>query len=367
MATGIFMPKANAQENPPVAPKFKQPVTDPDRSIHNEEFRKELIATLERQKDSVTADEKYKLKQVLISIDKQLQEGKIDDAKAAEMRTESAKNAALNIDNKTAIIENKIQLAKRGEEYDYDAYQNSFVELGFGNTYDDRGSLLLGIHYQSNKPIKYDKRTYYNAVFAIGVNNTIGDGKTIGDEYKFGKSGYAEIGFALRTRLLKNSNALRLAYGLSLQENVLVAKDNRYFVNNNGVTELQPFSEQLKNKSYFRIDNLVVPIHLEFGPSKKKVYKDYFRYDTSNSFKVGLGGYIGYNLAATQRLRYEIDGVKRIDKIRTDYNVERFIYGLSGYIGLGPLSLYAKYDLNTVFSSSAFKDHNISFAFRVDL
>lgn len=368
MAAGTFMPKANAQITSPIPVVPTSKTSAPDPSLFNsEEYKKSLIAALGRQKDSIISEEKYKLKQRLIAIDKQVEAGTLDASKANEHKEEAARNAALNIDNKSAIIQNKIELAKRGEEYDYNVNQGSYAELGFGNTYNEQGSFLIGFHYKSNRPVKYDKRTFYNMVFAFGFNNTIGDGKTIGDEYHFGRSQYAEIGVALRTRLLKNSNILRLVYGISYQQNLFTAKGNRYFVNNNGVTELQEFSYDLRKKSYLRMDNFIVPIHLEIGPGKKKVYKDYFRYDTSDSFKAGIGGFAGYNIGAMQRLKYEIDGQKQIEKLRTDYNLTRFVYGLSTYVGYGPLALYAKYDLNPVFSSSAVKDHNIAFALRVDL
>lgn len=367
MATGLFMSKIYAQVPPPVTPKLSPGFVEYLNPSDNEEYRKELIEGMERQKDSVASEEKYKLKQALVTIDKQLEEAKIDAAKAQELKEAAAKIAALNIDNKTAIIQNKIELVKRGENFDYGKYQGTTLELGFGNAYDERGSFLLGLHYRSNRPIKYDKRTGYNMIFAFGFNNTIGGGKTIGDEYTFGKSNYSEIGVALRTRLLKNSNMFRLVYGLSYQQNTFTPKNNRYFVDNNGTTELQHFDYQLKKKSYFRLDNLVVPVHLEMGPSKRKEYKDYFRYDTSDSFRVGIGGYVGYNLGAVQRLQYKVDGEKRIDKLHADYNVNRFLYGVSTYIGFGPLSLYARYELNTVFKNGFANDHNISFAIRADL
>ena len=368
MATGIFMPKANGQITSPIPVVPTSKNTKPDPGLFaNDEYKKSLIAALERQKDSIISEEKYRLKEQVIAIDKQVEEGTVEAPEANELKETAARNAALNIDNKTAIIQNKIELAQRGEEYDYNVNKGSYAELGFGNTYNEHGSFLIGFHYKSSRPIKYDKRTFYNMVFAFGFNNTIGDGKTIGDEYQFGRSQYAEIGVALRTRLMKNSNILRLVYGVSYQQNLFTAKGNRYFVNNNGVTKLQEFNYDLGKKSYLRMDNIIVPVHLEIGSGKKRVYKDYFRYDMSDSFKAGVGGFAGYNIGAMQRLKYEIDGQKQIEKLRTDYNLTRFIYGLSAYVGYGPLALYAKYDLNPVFSSSAAKDHNISFALRVDL
>ena len=49
------------------------------------------------------------------------------------------------------------------------------------------------------------------------------------------------------------------------------------FVENGDRTELQDFPVELK-KSKFRMDNLVVPIHFEFGPSKVTETEDKIRY-----------------------------------------------------------------------------------------
>jgi len=372
MATGLFLPKVNAQtENDSVK---KLPAQEKKESWWNEtdmeyyqELKKRKLEALEGEKENIVEVEKFELKKQIEKIDDRFEKGEITQEKATALKQEVAKKSAENIDNKTAIINNQIALTERDVIYNYSPNVAGYVELGFGNVKDDNGSFLLGLEYKApDKKPKYDKRTYTDMVFAFGAGGTTGGGVGLGDTYKFWKSGFAEIGFTFRTRLLKESNFWRLAYGISYHQNQLSPTDNKYFVNNNGYTSLEVFPNQIKRNSLV-IQNIVVPVFLEFGPSKRKDYKDYFRYDTSDSFKVGIGGFAGINTGAMQWMKYVEDGNNIKVKMRQDYNVEKFVYGLKGYVGFGNLSLFATYELNTVFSNSANKDHALYFGMRVDL
>ncbi|MEO5789480.1 MAG: hypothetical protein ABIW77_13890, partial [Gelidibacter sp.] len=55
------------------------------------------------------------------------------------------------------------------------------------------------------------------------------------------------------------------------------------------------------------------------------------------------------------------------DKLKNDYNTSNFVYGLSGYIGVGDFSVYAKYNLNELFKDQVTPQHNISLGLRWDL
>ena len=97
------------------------------------------------------------------------------------------------------------------------------------------------------------------------------------------------------------------------------------------------------------------------------VKEDRIRYNTRNKFKLGLGGYAGLNLLTIQKLKYEEDGNNRKDKYKQNYNTNNFIYGLSGYVGVGDFAVYLKYDLNTIFKDNRVDEHNVSLGVRFDL
>ena len=199
------------------------------------------------------------------------------------------------------------------------------------------------------------------------TSEVVASGQGLDDSpYKIGTSGFVELGVAWKTRLFKNSNAVRLKYGFSFQWNKLTPKDDRYFVQDGNTTTLEPFPGDLR-ESEFRITNLVVPVHFEFGPSKKLEKKNYFRYSTHDQFKIGLGGYAGFRIGTQQKLRYKEDGDRVKQKIRRNYNASPFVYGLSAYVGYGSMGIYAKYDLNPLFENQAFDQNNLSIGLRFDL
>lgn len=318
------------------------------------------IKLLEEVKSKIQEEEREFLKTEVKLINQQLEKGQITEDEADKLKKEAAKKRALNIENRLAIVDNKIALMKRNEAY-YD--DNPSESLNFGVSI---GS-FTGLTFNSrNKPRKFDKRTTSDLVFALGFNNAIGDGQKIGDAYNFMQSGFVELGWAWKTRLFEDNNAVRLKYGFSVQWNKLTPKDDRFFVQNGNVTTLEVFPTELK-ESEFRITNLVVPIHFEFGPSKKIEGKNYFRYTTSKHFKVGIGGYAGLNIGTQQKIRFEENGDRVKQKIRRSYNATPFVYGLSAYVGYGTLGVYAKYDLNPLFEDQSFDQHNLSLGFRFDL
>lgn len=313
----------------------------------------EKIADLNADKESVIQNEKDDLRKEVAKINSRIENSQITATEAEVLKIEAAEKTALNIENKVAIIDNRIALLERNGEDD-----NGFtVRFKMGR---DRSSKKVS---SSN----YYGRTYGSLVFAIGLNNAIIEGQSLDDSpYRIGGSKFMELGYAWSTRVFENSNFLRVKYGFSFQFNGLKFEDNRYLVDNgDGTNSVQEFSEPL-DKAKFRLDNLVIPVHFEFGSSKtyEKDGKEYFT--SRRAFKVGLGGYAGVNLSTLQKLKYDLDGKDIKEKIRGGYNTNNFIYGLSGYIGWDDVSLYLKYDLNPIFKSGL-EQKNVSLGLRFDL
>ena len=115
------------------------------------------------------------------------------------------------------------------------------------------------------------------------------------------------------------------------------------------------------------MDNLVFPVHFEFGPSRIRETENSIRYSLKNQFRIGLGGYGGFNLGTRQKLKYEANGDPIKEKLKRDYNTSDLIYGLSAYFGFDGILLYAKYDLNPIFKDAIVEQNNISLGLRFDL
>jgi hypothetical protein len=322
------------------------------------------LAVLEQAKGQVINEEKEALKKEVEVINGRLEQNEITAENAEVLKREVAEKRALNIENRVAIIDNKIALLERNGSL-ADEIETVGVKITFGG--DDGKERIFNVGATNEKEVVYDRRTTSDLVFALGLNNAILDGEGLDDSpYSVGGSRFAELGVAWKTRVFENSNWLRVKYGFSFQFNGLKSIDNQFLIDTGEQTELQTYLLDL-DKSKLRMDNLVVPVHFEFGPSKRINKENYFRYSTYKKFKIGLGGYAGVNLRTVQKLKFREDGEDRKQKLKASFNTNNLIYGLSGYIGWGNTSLYAKYDLNSIFKDNPKALHNVSLGLRFDL
>ena len=341
-------------------------------SAQTDEDYKGKVELLKKQKDQIAEQEKEALKIEVEEINKRYEKNQISFEEAKDLKESAAKKRALNIENRIAIVENEILLLERNngnvlEAEAEDSTGISAFEISLDLKRKDGSSVLWEGKRRMKKELKYDRRTYSDFVLAVGLNNALIDGQSINDSpYKIGGSRFFEMGWSWRTRVFENTNFVRLNYGFSFQFNGLKPKDNQYFVVENNQVELQEFEYDLK-KSKLRMDNLVFPIHLEFGPSKLHKTEKTMRYSLTNQFRVGLGAYGGFNLGTRQKLKYDRNGENVKDKLNRGYNTNDLIYGLSAYVGFDGVLLYAKYDLNPIFQDAAIEQHNISLGLRFDL
>lgn len=320
-------------------------------AVAQEQTNREKIEQLEQQKEQIIAEEKEALKKEVEAINRRAEAKEIDWEEAEKLKSEAARKHAMNIQNRVAIIDNQIALLTREEETD----EWSWDEEEEGEY--DNDNWFNKSHYS---------RTSTHLVVAVGFNNALAEEQSINDsDFKVGGSRFFEIGVAWKTRVFEHSNVVRFRYGFSFQFNGLKPTDNRYFIEDEDLTYLDEYPLEL-DKSKFRMDNLVFPVHFEFGPSKKIETPRSVWFSTHEKFKIGLGGYAGVNIGERQKLKFEEDGEDVKQKLKGDYNTNEFIYGLSGYIGWGGTSLYVKYDLNPIFKDPNPELHNISVGLRFD-
>ncbi len=328
----------------------------------------DVIEQLIQEKESIISSEKEALRKEVEAINEKLAKAEITVEEAQQQKEAAATKRALNIENLQAIIDNKIAFLERNGS-EYSKTPDGKIEIGLGAENKDNGDILFGVEINTGKKrkMKYDRRTYSNLVVAFGLNNTIGDGQSLDNsDYEIWGSRFFELGWTWSTRAFKNSNFLRLKYGISYQSNGLKPTDNRYFIENGNQTELEEFRVEL-DKSKFRMDNIVVPVYFEFGPSTIKETENTIRYSTARKFRIGLGGYVGANISTRQKLKYKENGDNIKDKIKRDYNTSDLIYGLSSYIGFGDMSIYAKYDISPIFRNAEIDQNNVSLGLRFDL
>ncbi len=144
---------------------------------------KSKIETLQKIKEQIQNEERNILKVEVEAINNRLEKGEITSAEAELLKKEVAKKRALNIENRMAIIDNKIALSERNEEgYEFDerAPINGIVRVGGANEHTSENFIYVGAK-ENDKPknLKYDRRTTSDFVLAFGLNNALIEGENI--------------------------------------------------------------------------------------------------------------------------------------------------------------------------------------------
>lgn len=350
------------------------------------------VMEIKKQISEVVRTEKAVLQAKLDTIRMQQDKKQITDSRAAEMRVDAETEFARNIDVQVAplneelesIMESREEENQQGymvedkydDENDSDHHEDMEDEEddengGYRRDRDRRykGDIGRPWEWKKHRGGRSERRTTSQFVFAVGLNNAI-----TGDELEsldrnglsISNSRFYEWGLSWKTRLLKNSPLLNIKYGVSFMINNLRPADNYYFAKNGNTTELELFPNTLTRDPYFRMTNLVIPVHLEIDLSKKRMRDDKPVVRTQKGFRLGLGGYAGINTRTRQILTYRSNGLDIREVTKGDYNVSDFIYGVSGYAGYRDISVYTKLDLNSLFDYGTRGRHNISLGVRFD-
>ncbi len=320
------------------------------------------LAQLEQKLKDIETEEKNKLKVIIAELNTQQAQDSIyspEDFEAIKMK--NAQRTAQNIKNRQAVVQNQIEFLKRNG---YLAEEMNVAEE-VKNKEDDEDAESFTIFKQKIKISSEDDSkkkvritTQKDLIIAFGLNNAIPENGGLNDSpFKVGGSRFFEIGFLWSTPISKN-NFLRLDYGFSFQFNGLKPEDNQIFVENGEQTNLETFEFDL-DKSKFRQDNLIFPLHLHFNT--KKGNGDYF---TRSGFNFGLGGFLGLNLNNVQKLKFDLNGDNEKEKTKDDFNTNNFLYGLSAYAGFGDTTLYLTYNINPIFEDNPVDINNVQLGLR---
>ena len=348
---------------------------------------KATIELLHKRLEQIEQEEKKALKKQVEDINSLFENGVVGEEEADRLKLKAAEGRAQTIEKRQASVletiaflekKNKSTSKKVGDVpifLDIDSYIEESEETP--EVEKNRATRLRVEEPQSESQAAINTEirspTTLDLVFATGLNNIVREGITWSDledetDYLFYSSRFLEIGFTLKTPLVEK-NGLRIKYGLSLQFNELEPNGNRAFTEVDGQTILEEFPNRLY-KSSFLVSNLVFPVHLEFGPTKRKYNLKGGYYSASNQFKIGVGGYIGLNLNARQKLlgTAVFRGRRFLTAQTTDgFDVNNEIYGVSAYIGFGAFSVYGKYDLNYIFANGVSDEQFVSVGLRIDL
>ncbi len=107
--------------------------------------------------------------------------------------------------------------------------------------------------------------------------------------------------------------------------------------------------DTLENRGPLRTNKLAInyldlPFEIRFYPWKTVGGEGLF---------VGIGGIVGTRIESHTKIKYDADQVRRTEKVRDTFGLERFRFGVQGRIGLNGIHLFAKYYLTDIFESGA--------------
>ena len=335
------------------------------KTFAQEKTFEERAKEIGNQIEIITIEEKKALRSEIEAIDNQIIDGKITKERADELKFKIAKERASNIETKVAIEEEKLNQLIQDKVDGKVKHATDTTSVRIGKR--------LVLKYENDTIQKKNKdynelRTTTQLVVASGFNNLITNGQVANSDFGYLRSTFFEWGISLRTNIIKDKRLLNFKYGVSFMYNNLTATDDRYFVDNGDQTILQTSPINLSDKeSYFKNVYVTVPLHLELDFSKPKTRNDKTYYVSHTGFRIGIGGYGGYNINSKQFLEYKVDNYEFKERQKGDWNVTDWNYGLSTYVGYGRTSLYLKYDLNPLFKDNTVDQNNISLGLRFDL
>lgn len=217
------------------------------------------------------------------------------------------------------------------------------------NDRSERNSERNARHYRG-------RRTTHSINFDLGTNNFLSDGKfpdSNDDLYTvkpFG-SWYVGINSVQRTRL---GGKFFLEWGLGVSwynfkfqnPSTLITKDDT------GITfsvDPRPVDFTKSKLTVAHINAAVVPV-IDFGGNRRKPML--FDSRSSNSFRIGLGPYVGYRIDSYTKQVYEENDDKKKERNHDSFYLENIRYGARFQIGYNDVDLFFNYDMNEMFTEN---------------
>jgi len=180
-------------------------------------------------------------------------------------------------------------------------------------------------------------------MFALGISTVAFDGSlnlpTELDYFsqELGKSTHVKWD-VIRHRIGGREKSVSFEYGLALSyHNYAFTNSTRLVPGQSEVTVIDDGVNYKKNK--FKSTFLEVPLAVYILGDKRRCNRGIKRY---------LGGYAGILL----RAKHKFKGPDGKEKVKDDFNMNKFRYGFQGMIGYGHVNLYMQYSFVDLFKDN---------------
>ena len=155
----------------------------------------------------------------------------------------------------------------------------------------------------------------------------------------------ANLYYQYEFRILKSKFSFVPGIGLSLERYKF---KNDYLIDyasnstSDGILMISPNDSSIPGikKSQLITNYIDVPLELRFSTNPE---------DPARSFKISVGGRVGYLYDSFSKIKYKEDGEAKKIKNKEDFNLTKFRYGLTARIGVGNLSIFGYYNLTPLF------------------
>ena len=297
-----------------------------------QETDKKLLE-IDKQIKEIIAQKSKEFQARLDTINLHLQKGDINREDAEFQKKELAKHYADDLDYAIFKLTKDLkQVAKGRQAIDSTVNQDADYTVH---------RITLNLRHQRDYNVHQDKQVFSYFYIAGGANNVIVDEDITSLEdspYGIPDSRFLEMGIDWKRNL--SHHKLLLKYGFSFTWNTLKPTDNRYHFVENDTLKILPHPNDL-SRSKLRSIWLKLPVALEIDlPEAGKQH-----------LRLSAGVYGKIRCTTKQKLTFD-NGNGDTDQVtKADYNMPKFNYGLSAEIGGTTWSIYANYDLNSLFEN----------------
>ena len=209
-------------------------------------------------------------------------------------------------------------------------------------------ALLLGITFtasaQNETPEKFSRRPDIPGTFVLefGFNRDL----SAPEDFSLGFFGSRAVNiyYQYDIRILKSSFSFVPGIGLSLER---FKFGNEYTLDYDAndlgsIVMVAPANAPVPDirKSQLITNYIDIPLEIKYSTKPD---------DPARSFKISVGGRVGYMYDSFTKIKYKEDGEVKKLKSKEDFNLNKFRYGLTARIGIGNFSLFGYYNLTPLF------------------
>lgn len=308
-----------------------------------EAIRKSKLEKLEKERSEFIENKKKALTKNIEKINEQVKTGALTEEQGDLQKNQLAEQYADVINAHNKVIDAQITYA------------------GYQVTLDETKNKLSINNFNSNIKLRESIRTSSSLSVSFAYNFMNGENLDIND-FSYANNNYFAIGYNFKTRL-DNNNHIRLLYGVTYQSHGTELNGNRFITqgNQSQIADLGFNADKAK----FRQDQLVFPLHFEFGGSNRIEYEDgRVRFIDDEYWKFGIGGFAGFNMSSRAKLKYRQNDTDIKETRINNFDNEKFLYGLDAYVGYDSVALFGRMNLNKVFEKNSLDAQYITFGIR---